>query len=133
MRQGIKKITQVLFLLVGLYSFGQEKMPVNRSKCLLEDTEIKQRVSLKFFVENIYKNSSDFNHGRKPAIKDGDYDVVVIKNSKEPYNKYLKTKDLENIYVEDIKEITFQKKKDLLYGHFGDLFGIVIIELKNKN
>lgn len=133
MGQDIKKFTQVLFLLVGLYSFGQESLPINKSKSLLEDTEIKQRVSLKFFVENIYKNSSDFSHGKKPSIKEGDYDVVVIKNSEEPYNRYLKTKDLENIYVEDIKEITFQKKKDLLYGHFGDLFGIVIIELKNKN
>jgi len=98
-----------------------------------KETVKKENVDLQSFVESIYINSSKVFNKALPAVKKGDYLVLIDSGSNGSIeNKLLKTSDLKNIPLDKIEELTY-KKSDMygaLYGTNAQLFGIILIKLK---
>lgn len=124
-------------LLCGTSAFGQKKEYKERvsTKLILDEESAeevrKHNVDLQSLVESIYIKSSKFFNQALPAVEKGDY-YVLIDSGDGIENKQITTKELEGISPDQIEELTY-KKSDVyaaLYGTYGEMFGIVIIKLK---
>mgnify|MGYP000882027394 CR=1 FL=1 len=124
-------------LLYGKSTFSQNKIykeQVSTKNLINENSaeEVKrENVNLQNFVESFYINSSKFYNQALPAVEKGEY-YVLIDRGDGAQSKRIMTKELKDISVDKIEEITY-KKSDIygaLHGTFGKMFGIVILKLK---
>lgn len=125
-------------LLCGTQAFSQEKVYKERiSTDLLVDAKSKEEVKrenvdLQSLVESIYISSSKFYNQALPAVKEGEYRVLVNRGDGIE-NKQITTKELKGISKDQIEELTYKKSDTYgaLYGTFAEMFGMVILKLKN--
>ena len=127
----MKNIILLTFLVISVNSFGQQTgIKESFQKSIVKLDENSKRMSLKEFVENIYISSLNTFEGEK-IIMNRDELTVAIKN-KSVKLEPRKLKDLNDISVDQVK--SFEYKKDdvttALFGAKGEMFGIVVIQLK---
>lgn len=136
------KVFKIVFILAislfyGKSAFCQDKVYKEQvsTKILVDRNSAeevkKENVDLQNFVESIYINSSKFYNQALPAIKKGEYYVLVDRGDGTE-SKRIMTKELKDIPVDKIEEFTF-KKSDIygaLHGTFGKMFGVVMLKLK---
>jgi hypothetical protein len=94
----------------------------------------KENIDLQSFVESVYVNSSKFYNQALPAIKKGEY-YVLIDYSDGLESKRVTTKELKDISVDKIEEFTYKKSYiyGALHGTYGKMFGIVVLKLKKQH
>lgn len=137
------KLIKVMFVVILLVFYSKvcysQNITLNErlSVKLLVDEESREtikneKVDLQTFVETIYISSSKLYNQATPAIKEGDYLVLIDKMDGSLENKQVTSKLLKGISIDKIEEITYKKSKiySALYGTYAELFGIVIIKLK---
>ncbi|MFH7018642.1 hypothetical protein [Flavobacterium sp. FlaQc-47] len=105
-------------------------------KLLLDETSRervkKENVDLQSFVESLYINSSKLFNQTLPAVKKGDYYVLIDSGDSTLENKIVKISELKSISLDKIDELTYKKSAlyGALYGNYAQLFGIILIKLK---
>ena len=127
----MKNILLLSLLIISINSFGQQngiKESFQKSTTKLDKSS--DRKTLKEFVENIYINSLNTFEGEKLLINTDELSVQVKRNSGK--FESMKLKDLNDISVGQLKSFEYKKDKTIeaLYGRRGELFGMVMIELK---
>lgn len=138
----MKSYKIIMVLLISLVystsSFCQSKINKEQVsiKLLVDESSKenvkKENVDLQSFVESLYINSSKLFNQALPAVKKGDYFVLIDSGDSTMGNKPLKSSELKSISMDKIEELTY-KKSDLygtLYGNYAQLFGIILIKLK---
>ncbi|MGV0937000.1 hypothetical protein [Empedobacter falsenii] len=127
----MKNILLLSLLIISINSFGQQngiKESFQKSTTKLDESS--DRKTLKEFVENIYINSLNTFEGEKSLMNIDELSVQVKRNSGK--FEAMKLKDLNDISVDQLKSFEYKKDKTIeaLYGRRGELFGMVMIELK---
>ncbi|HAR72732.1 MAG TPA: hypothetical protein DCR77_04915 [Flavobacteriaceae bacterium] len=127
----MKNILLLSLLIISINSFGQQngiKESFQKSTTKLDESS--DRKTLKEFVENIYINSLNTFEGEKSLMNIDELSVQVKRNSGK--FEAMKLKDLNDISVDQLKSFEYKKNKTIeaLYGRRGELFGMVMIELK---
>ncbi len=127
----MKNILLLSLLIISINSFGQQngiKESFQKSTTKLDESS--DRKTLKEFVENIYINSLNTFEGEKSLMNIDELSVQVKRNSGK--FEAMKLKDLNDISVGQLKSFEYKKNKTIeaLYGRRGELFGMVMIELK---
>ncbi len=127
----MKNILLLSLLIISINSFGQQngiKESFQKSTTKLDKSS--DRKTLKEFVENIYINSLNTFEGEKSLMNIDELSVQVKRNSGK--FEAMKLKDLNDISVGQLKSFEYKKDKTIeaLYGRRGELFGMVMIELK---
>ena len=127
----MKNILLLSLFIISINSFGQQKVLRNSIKKITTKLdESSDRKTLKEFVESIYINSLNTFEGEKLLINTDELSVQVKRNSGK--FESMKLKDLNDISVDQLKSFEYKKDKTIeaLYGRRGELFGMVMIELK---
>ena len=127
----MKNILLLSLLIISINSFGQQngiKESFQKSTTKLDKSS--DRKTLKEFVESIYINSLNTFEGEKLLINTDELSVQIKRNSGK--FESMKLKDLNDISVGQLKSFEYKKDKTIeaLYGRRGELFGMVMIELK---
>ncbi|MDM1550137.1 MULTISPECIES: hypothetical protein [Empedobacter] len=127
----MKNILLLSLFIISINSFGQQngiKESFQKSTTKLDESS--DRKTLKEFVESIYINSLNTFEGEKPSINIDELSVQIKRNSGK--FESMKLKDLNDISVGQLKSFEYKKDKTIeaLYGRRGELFGMVMIELK---
>ena len=127
----MKNILLLSLFIISINSFGQQngiKESFQKSTTKLDKSS--DRKTLKEFVENIYINSLNTFEGEKSLMNIDELSVQVKRNSGK--FEAMKLKDLNDISVGQLKSFEYKKDKTIeaLYGRRGELFGMVMIELK---
>ncbi|GEM_PF-475277 len=129
--KAMKNILLLSLFMISINSFGQQKVLTNTiQKSTTKLDKNSDRKTLKEFVESIYINSLNAFEGEKPLINIDELSVQVKRNSGK--FESIKLTDLNNISVDQLKSFEYKKDKTIeaLYGRRGELFGMVMIELK---
>ncbi|MDM1092709.1 hypothetical protein [Myroides odoratimimus] len=108
---------------------AKDSLPTSVQK--ISEVNPGNKVSLQEYVEELYINTCKlYNRGAVPLVDSGDYDVLLVdKKGSAEGSKFVKSKDLALLKIEEVKEIKYEKSKqtDMMYGTRGGAFGIVVI------
>lgn len=137
------KLVRVMFVVIlsvfySKVSYCQDKVYKERAIAInLLDEQSREaikneNVDLQTFVETLYISSSKLYNQALPAVKKGDYVVLIENMDGSPEKKPISSKLLKGISLDKIEEITYKKSEmySVIYGKHVRLFGIVILKLK---